>query len=124
MRNSNNRGQRSTKTLMRKCSDSNGIARTYSDIQLKYCEMLEEDDTVLSYKLNVPLANFSITDHSYTTDFLITLTTGDLVVGECVQRELIFKPMNVKLLDASREYWFERGIKPENWKLITNANKE
>ncbi len=32
------------------------------------------------------------------------------MVRECVFRKFLMKPMTVKLLDASREYWLRHGV--------------
>ena len=41
------------------------------------------------------------------------------MVRECVFRKYLMKPKTVKLLDASREYWFRKGI--SDWGLIIDA---
>lgn len=122
MRNSNSK-VRCIKRKLSKCADLNGICKTYSDIQYKYADMLEADESVESYKCNVTLAGFPLTDGLFTTDFLITLVDGELAVGECVLREYINRPFHIRLLDASRNYWLKRGIQPQNWRIITNADK-
>lgn len=122
MRNSHNKA-RCTKRQLSKCSDPSGICRTYSDIQFKYAELLEVNEKVASYQCNVPLTGFPLTDGQYTTDFLITLASDELVVAECVKRETLCRPKTIQLLDASREYWLRRGVKPENWRIVTNENK-
>ena len=58
-------------------------------------------------------------DGSYTPDFVITNDKGDIAVRECVLRDLIAKPKNVRLLEASRRYWLRRGI--TDWGIVTNA---
>ena len=58
----------------------------------------------------------------YTTDFLCTMQDGSLRVRECVSRDHLMKPMNVKLLDASRGYWQKNGV--ADWKIVTDAEKE
>ena len=57
-----------------------------------------------------------------TTDFLCTMQDGSLRVRECVSRDHLMKPMNVKLLDASRGYWQKNGV--TDWKIVTDAEKE
>ena len=54
-------------------------------------------------------------------DFLVTRTDGDVFVRECVQRKFLTKPMTVKLLDASREYWLKRGV--TDWGLVIDAEE-
>lgn len=38
------------------------------------------------------------------------------MVRECVFRKFLMKPMTVKLLDASREYWRNRGV--SDWGVV------
>ena len=54
----------------------------------------------------------------YTSDFVCIKTNGDLMVRECLQRDRLTKPMNVKLLNASRNYWLKRGAE---WGLVVDA---
>ena len=120
MRNSKSKVQ-CTKRALSKCSDP--VCRTYSPLQTVYAEILEKDDRVQYFACNVSLTDFPLTDGSYTTDFLITLNDGELVVAECCKRDHICRPKTIQLLDASREYWLRRGVKPENWRVVTNEKK-
>lgn len=52
------------------------------------------------------------------SDFVCIKTNGDLMVRECLQRDRLTKPMNVKLLNASRNYWLKRGA---DWGLVVDA---
>lgn len=52
----------------------------------------------------------------YTTDFVCVKVDGDLMVRECVFRKHLMKPLTVKLLDASREYWLRHGV--TDWGLV------
>ena len=103
-----------TKKRLSKCE---GVFRSYSDIQLQYANLLESDDSILEFKCNVVLDDFEL-DGTYTTDFLITKTNGDILIRECVFRNRITKPLNIKLLDASYRYWINRGI--TNWGIVVN----
>ena len=38
------------------------------------------------------------------------------MVRECVFRKFLKKPMTVKLLDASRDYWLNHGV--SDWGLV------
>lgn len=58
----------------------------------------------------------------YTTDFPCSKADGDLMVRECVQRKYLLKPMTIKLLDISREYWIKQGV--EDWGLVIDATEE
>ena len=81
-----------TKKRLSKCE---GVFRSYSDIQLQYANLLESDVSILEFKCNVVLDDFEV-DGTYTTDFLITKTNGDILIRECVFRNRITKPLNIK----------------------------
>lgn len=114
MRNQNSK----VRTTKRKLSKCEGVCRTYSALQYAYADILEKNDSVASFRCNVILTDFEM-DGSYTTDFVITNNKGEMAVRECVLRDLMTKPKNVKLLDASRRYWNRRGI--TDWGIVTNA---
>lgn len=57
----------------------------------------------------------------FTTDFVCVKTNNDLMVRECVQRNHLTKPLTVKLLDASRDYWLRHGV--TDWGLVIDAEK-
>jgi hypothetical protein len=114
MRNRNSQ----VRTTKRKLSKCNGVCRTYNAIQYAYADILEKDPSVISFECNVLLSDFEI-EGEYTTDFVITNESGELAIRECVSRDLIGKPKNVKLMDASRRYWNRRGI--TDWGIVTNA---
>ena len=97
-----------------------GICRTYDHIQSAYADRLEADEQVKEFQCNVLLEGLDIGE--YTTDFLCTMQDGSLRVRECVSRDHLMKPMNVKLLDASRGYWQKNGV--TDWKIVTDAEKE
>ena len=96
-----------------------GICRTHDPIQSAYADRLEADEQVKEFECNVLLEGLDIGE--YTTDFLCTMQDGSLRVRECVSRDHLTKPMNVKLLDASRGYWQKNGV--TDWKIVTNAEK-
>jgi len=95
------------------------ICRTYNEIQLAYLDVLQEKTDIAEIRCNVPLDGLE--SENYTTDFLCIKSNGDYVVRECVFRKFLAKPMTVKLLDISREYWFRRGV--EDWGLVIDAEK-
>ena len=96
-----------------------GVCRTYSDLQSAYADVLEADPQVKEFQCNVLLEGLSIGE--YTTDFLCTMQDGSLRVRECVSRDHLVKPMNVKLLDASRGYWMKNGVTDS--KIVTDAEE-
>ena len=55
----------------------------------------------------------------YMTDFLCIKTNGDMLVRECVYRKFLTKPMTVKFLDISKDYWLRHGI--EDWGVVIDA---
>lgn len=54
----------------------------------------------------------------YTSDFVCVKSDGDLMVRECVFRRLLMKPLTVKLLDTSRDYWLRHGV--TDWGLVVD----
>jgi hypothetical protein len=115
MRNSNTRARCTKKQLTK----SNGVVRTYNDLQEKFADLLEQDENIKEFICNYPLTNFNIIDGKYTSDFYCTKNDGELVVYECVLRKHLAKPLTIKLLDASRNYWLRRGVE---WRLVINAD--
>lgn len=95
----------------RKISKCTEVCRTYDPIQYVYADILSADDTIQEFKCNVPLDNLE-----YTTDFVCTKAGGDLMARECVYRKHLTKPLTIKLLDISREYWLRRGV--TDWGLV------
>lgn len=110
MRKKNFKG-RCEKRMIAKCAE---VCRTYDPIQYAYADMLAEDDTVLEIRCNVPLDGAEVAE--YTTDFVCVRTDGDLMVRECIYRKFLTKPLTIRLLDASREYWFRHGV--TDWGLV------
>lgn len=107
---------RCEKKILSKCKE---VCRTYDPIQSKYAELLDSLPEIEEIRCNVPLERFKEGD--YMTDFVCVKTGGDLMVRECVWRNRVTKPLNVKLLDASREYWTNRGVK--DWGMVTNEEE-
>ena len=58
-------------------------------------------------------------DLEYMTDFVCIKADGDLVVRECVYRKLLTKPLTIKLLDVSKDYWQRHGV--TDWGLVIDA---
>ncbi len=107
---------RCEKRVLEKCE---GVCRTFDAIQAAYAERLSANPRVATFRCNVELEDFPYGD--YTSDFVVTTTNGDTFIRECVNRERLMKPMTVRLLDASREYWLHRGVK--DWGLVINEEK-
>ena len=113
MRNSKTR----TSTIKQKIPKCVGVFYSYSELQSKYGQQLSKRDGVLEFKANVRLEDFPLGD-SYTTDFVITTKDGKTLIRECVYKDKLLKPLTIKLLDASRNYWISRGF---DWGLVTDA---
>ena len=112
MRKKNYKG-RCEKRVLSKCKE---VCRTYDDIQSAYAELLQKSDSITEIRCNV-LFN-SLEAGEYTSDFVCVKTDGDMMVRECVNRKYLTKPMTVKLLDASRNYWLRHGV--TDWGIVTN----
>ena len=44
------------------------------------------------------------------------------MVRECVFRKFLTKPMTVRLLDTSREYWLRHGI--SDWGIVIDEERK
>lgn len=115
MKKKNYRGSSCMKQYFSKCSDD-GVARTYNKVETKFADMLQNDKKIKEFRCNVLLDNFS--EGEYCSDFVCTKTDGHLMVRECVFRKYLTKPMTIRLLDASREYWMNRGI--DDWGIVVD----
>ena len=107
------------KCVKKAVSKSKEVCRTYNNIQTSYLDALQKRDDITEIKCNIPLDDSETKD--YTTDFLCIKLNGDYMVRDCVFRNLLTKPMTVKLLDLSREYWLKHGV--NDWGIVTNAEK-
>ena len=107
---------RCEKRVLSKCK---GVCRTYDAVQAAAANTLQSDNSIREIRCNVLLDGLS--EGEYTSDFLCIRTDGDMMVRECVQRKYLTKPMTVKLLDVSREYWRRHGVK--DWGLMIDAEK-
>lgn len=107
---------RCEKKSLKKCKE---VCRTYNPIQSKYADVLEESVDIQEIRCNVPLEGAE--ESGYMTDFVCVKSGGDLMVRECLPRNRLTKPLNVKLLDMSRNYWTKRGV--ADWGIVTNAEE-
>ncbi len=97
-----------------------GVVRSYSKLQDKFAQMLDEDESVLEYRVNVDIGKIPHFDYLYTTDFVVKKIDGSLHAYEVVQRKHLSKPLTAELLDFSRNFWTARGI---SFGLVTDAKK-
>lgn len=102
---------RCEKKDLSKCQE---VCRTYDAIQSNYADILQNDNDIQEIRCNVLLDGLS--DGAYTSDFVCVKADGDLMVRECVFRKFLTKPMTVKLLDASRDYWLNHGV--SDWGMV------
>ena len=100
----------------RMLSKSDQVCRFYSDLQSKYADKLDSDNDIEQIQCNIYLCNTE-----YMSDFLCTRKNGDVFIRECVERRFLNKPMTIKLLDISRNYWLNHGI--EDWGIVTNVEE-
>lgn len=107
---------RCEKRVLCKCDS---VCKLYDHIQSAYADVLDAQKEISAVKCNVFLGELEI--GGYTTDFVCTKSDGELLVRECVQRDHLTKPMTVKLLDASREYWLRHGV--TDWGIVVNAKE-
>ena len=110
MRKKNYKG-RCEKRVIPKCIE---VCRTYDAIQSVCADLLSADPDILEIQCNVPLEELE-----YTTDFVCTKVNYELMVRECVYRKYLSKPLTLKLLDISREYWLRHGV--TDWGLVIDA---
>lgn len=102
-----------------KLKKSKDVVRTYSGIQAAYAQELEKEKEIKEFQCNVALTGLEIGE--YTSDFVCVKENGDLRVRECVDRKYLMKPLTVKLLEASREYWRRNGV--ADWGMVINEEK-
>ena len=107
MRKKNYKGRCEKRTLS-KCKE---VCRTYDRIQFAYADYIQQNECIAEIQCNV-----SLDGEEYTTDFVCVKTDQELMVRECISRRLLTKPMTVKLLDQSREYWLRRGV--SDWGIV------
>ena len=110
MRKKNFKG-RCEKRVLGKCTE---VCRTYDAIQYAYADLLQASNEVVEIRCNVLLDGLEVGE--YTSDFVCTKADGDLMVRECVFRKFLMKPLTVKLLDASRDYWLRHGV--TDWGVV------
>lgn len=113
------KGYKGKRVEKRSLSKSKEICRFYDALQSKYADMMQDCEEITEIRCNVPLDG--LTEGEYTTDFVCVKSNGDLMVRECVLRKHLTKPMTVRLLDISREYWLRHGV--SDWGLVIDAEK-
>lgn len=107
---------RCDKQTLTKCKE---VCRTYDPIQYAYADKLQENDEIKEIRCNVPLDG--LPEGDYMSDFVCIKADNDMMVRECVQRRFLSKPLTVRLLDASREYWCRHGV--SDWGIVIDAEE-
>ena len=107
MRKKNYKGRCEKRTLS-KCKE---ICRTYDSIQYAFADVLQANEDITEIRCNVLLDGME-----YTTDFVCVKSDKALMVRECVFRKHLTKPLTVKLLDISRDYWLNHGV--TDWGVV------
>lgn len=107
---------RCDKRMLTKCKE---VCRTYDPIQYAYADKLQENDDIKEIRCNILLEG--LPEGDYTSDFVCVKAGNDLMVRECVQRKHLLKPMTVRLLETSREYWRRHGV--SDWGIVINAEE-
>lgn len=115
MRKKGYKGRCEKRTLIK----SKEVCRLFDAIQSAYADILQDSIEIKEIRCNVLLNGLAEGD--YTSDFVCVKADNDLVVRECVYRKYLTKPMTVKLLDMSREYWLNHGV--SDWGLVIDAEK-
>lgn len=111
MRNRNNHDL----TFKKKLSKCDKVFRAFSELQVRYGDLLDRNDDISEVKANVLLKEFELGEN-FTSDFVCTKKNGELMVRECVYKKNLLKPSTVKGLDESRRYWLNRGVK--DWGIV------
>jgi len=115
MRKRNYKGRCEKKSL----SKSAEVVRTYDAIQSIYVDILQSREDIAEIKCNVPII---VADEEYMSDFVCRKVDGELMVRECVFRKYLMKPMTVRLLDISREYWLKQNV--NDWGIVIDEEKQ
>ena len=108
-----------TITLKKKLNKCKGTFYAYNDIQFRYGDVLDKREDILEIKCNVRID--CELGNNYTTDFYVVKNDESIMIRECVYKKSLLKPMNIKLLDASRNYWISKGI--SDWGIVLDENK-
>ena len=104
-------------TIKRNLNKCKSVFNAYNDIQYAYGLRLDANPDVVEFECNVKLIGCQEAE-SYATDFYCIKHGGEAMVRECVDKSKLLKPMTLKLLDISRNYWLSKGI--TDWGIVLN----
>lgn len=99
----------------------------HNSLARRFAIILENDDTIRSYKTNIPLLELSkwidktgirpaYMDTEWTSDFMIEYNDGMCEVVEVEDAESLEKKATVEKLEISRRYWKANNI--NSWKIV------
>lgn len=98
------------------------VCKTYDAVQTAYAKLLQEREDITEFRCNVPFeAKEGDELDRYTSDFVCIKNDGEIMVRECLWRKNITRPKSARLLDASKNYWLERGV--TDWGLVIDEEK-
>jgi hypothetical protein len=103
-----------TRCDKRTLSKAVGVCRLYSKLQSKYADILQASDDIKEIRCNYPMDGLDIGE--YTSDFVCLKQDGEYMIRECLDRRHLTKPLTIRLLDASREYWRLKGV--SDWGIV------
>lgn len=104
-----------TKTLKTKLKKSKNIFFAFNNVQFQYGKQLDLNEDVVEIKSNVKLIGCSLGDN-FTSDFVCTKKNGELMVRECVIKDKLLKPLTLKMLDSSRNFWLSNNV--TDWGIV------
>lgn len=107
-------------TIKKQLNKCRSVFNSYNSIQYAYGIKLDSNADITDIKCNVKLTGCP-EGENYTTDFYCTKTNGEAMVRECVDKNKLLKPMTVKLLDISRNYWLSKGV--TDWGIVLDAEQ-
>ena len=98
------------------------VCKTYDAVQTAYAKVLQEREDINEFRCNVPFeAKEGDELDRYTSDFVCVKDNGEIMVRECLWRKNITRPKVARLLDLSKDYWFERGV--TDWGIVIDEEK-
>ena len=104
-------------TIKRQLNNCKSVFNAYNELQYAYGLKLDNNTDIVEIRCNVKLVDCPKAE-SYTPDFYCIKLGGEALVRECVDKAKLLKPMTLKLLDISRNYWLSKGI--TDWGIVLN----
>ena len=106
-----------TRCEKRSIAKAVGPCRLYSTLQSRYADILQGNAEVKEIRCNYALEGLEL--GKYSSDFVCLKVDGSYMVRECVDRRHLAKPMTIRILEASRQYWLLKGI--NDWGIVING---